>query len=73
MQNFNVKKILAQVKEENTMDQRSSRSADNGCNSQADVESGIINTETLSASARKISKNVMENMINQEMVMFFLI
>ena len=42
------------------------RSADSSCNSQVDLESGILNTETLSASARKISRNVMENMVNND-------
>ena len=42
------------------------RSVDSSCNSQADVESGILNAETLSTSARKIIKNVMENMVNND-------
>ena len=61
MQNFNVKKNLARVKEENIM----------AINVllvlvvvRKLIESGILNTETLSASARKISRNVMENMVN---------
>ena len=42
------------------------RSADSSCNSQVDVGSGILNTENLSASARKISRNVMKNMVNND-------